>query len=141
MQRLERDPTQRLFAVYYAGTVGFAALDFLFDFNVRLSFLDPWPVWRVLYYVFCAACFALIWRHPAWSNVIAAGESLVNLSALIISTALSVMIVSDEMIDEGRGAITVRQLLNFLLSGAAAYIALLLRGRAAHRDLSGISDN
>ena len=128
---------QSLFAVYYAATLAFVFFDFFFGLNVRLTFLEQWPAGRALYYVFCALCFLLIWRYPAWSGVVAAVESLVNLSALIISMALKVMVVTDEMIDSGRGAITGAELLNFLLSGSMAYLALSVRSAALHRRLSG----
>ena len=137
MIQRQRNVSEWLFAAYYAGTILFVLLDYWLDFNIRLTFLDQWPGWRALYYGFCVVCFLLIWRHPAWSNLIAAGESLVTVSALIISMALKVLIVSDEMIEDGRGAVTLRQLLNFLISGGAAYLALIWRARAARQDLIG----
>lgn len=135
MSPTERSLVQWLFAAYYAGTVLFVLLDYLFAFNIRLTFLDQWPGWRALYYLFCFGCFVLIWRHPAWSNAIAAVESLITVSALIVSTALRVLIVTDAMIEEGRGLVTLRELLNFLIAGSAAYVALVMRARAARRDL------
>ncbi len=137
----QRSATQWLFAAYYAGTLGFAVLDYQFSFNVRLSFLDAWPFWRAAYYVFCFACFLFIWRRPEWSNVTAAAESLVNVSALILSMALKVTVLTDEMVEQGRGAVTVGEMLNFLISGSIAYLALVVHGRAAHAELSGGRDH
>lgn len=131
-----RSPSERLIAFYYGLTLVFVLLDFVFSFNVRLTFLDDSPLWRGAYYLFTAGCFALVWRFPAWSNVVAAGESLLNLSALIISMALRVVIVDDAMLDTGRGAITLNELINFALSGSAGYLALTVHSRAAHRDLT-----
>ena len=37
----------------------FLLLDYLVDFNVRLAFLDPWPAWRAVYYLFCFACVSV----------------------------------------------------------------------------------
>ena len=42
--------TIRVVTGYYAATVLFVILDYLFDFNIRLMFLDPWPAWRAAYY-------------------------------------------------------------------------------------------
>ena len=137
----QRSTTQWLFAAYYAGTLGFALLDYQFSFNVRLSFLDAWPSWRAAYYVFCFVCFLFIWRRPEWSNVIAAAESLVNVSALILGMALKVTVLTDEMVEQGRGAVTVDELLNFLISGSIAYLALVVHGRAAHGELRGGRDH
>ena len=136
MDTRRTDSLPSLFAVYYAATLAFAFFDFFFGLNVRLTFLAEWPSGRALYYVFCVLCFLLIWRFPAWSGVVAAVESLVNLSALIISMALKVIVVTDEMIDAGRGAITLAELLNFLLSGSVGYLALTVRSAALQRRLS-----
>ncbi len=136
MAQTERGLVQWLFAAYYAGTVVFVLLDYLLDFNVRLAFLERWPTFRALYYVVCFGLFALIWRYPAWTNTIAAAESLITISALIIAMALRVMIVSDAMIEEGRDAVTLRELLNFLIAAGAAYLALVARSRAARRELA-----
>ena len=53
---------------------------------------------------------------------------------LIISMALRVMIVSDEMIESGRGAVTVEEIVNFGLAAGASYIAFLRASRAAFTD-------
>ncbi len=127
---------QRLFSVYYAGTAVFLALDYLFSVNVRLAFLDDWPVWRAVYYVFCIACFFAIRRYPAWANTIAAGESLVNLSGLIISVASRVMTPSAAVLDGEGTILTIEELQNFVLSGGVAWFAWHLRSRAAFEELS-----
>lgn len=127
--------SQKLFAGYYAATVLFLAADLLVGINVRLSFLDDLPVWRGLYYAFCAACFVMIWRLPAWANVIAAGESLVNVSGLIIEMGSRVVNVTDAVLESGRAPVTSEEIINFLISGTAAYFALLMRSRAARQDL------
>ena len=72
--------------------------DYLLDFNIRLMFLDGWPGWRGLYYGVCFGFFGLLLWRPGWSSHIGAAESLLTLSLLIISMAMRVMIVTDEMI-------------------------------------------
>jgi hypothetical protein len=66
----------------------------------------------------------MLWR-PSWSSAIGATESLLTLTALIISMATRVMIVSDEMIEEGRGFVTVNELLNFAIVGTISYVSLM----------------
>ena len=83
-------PTGRLIFWYYAATAGFILLDYGASVNVRVAFLDGLPGWRIAYYGFCAVCFLAIQRWPRWSGTIAAGESLINLSALLISTGMRV---------------------------------------------------
>ncbi len=115
----------RLITGYYGATVIFVLLDYLLNFNIRLIFLDDWPVWRGLYYAACFGFFGLMLWRPSWSRTIGAIESLLTLSALIISMATRVMIVSDEMIEEGRGFVTVNELLNFAIAGTISYVSLM----------------
>lgn len=122
----------RLITGYYGATVGFVILDYLLDFNIRLMFLDAWPGWRGLYYAVCLGFFGVMLWRPGWSAVIGAAESLLTLSLLIISMALPVMIVTDAMIEHGRGFVTVEELLNFVISGSIAYISLM-RGFLANK--------
>ena len=71
----------------------------------------------------------------------AAAESLVNVSALILSMALKVTVLTDEMVEQGRAAVTVAEMLNFLISGGIAYLALVVHGRAVHEELRGGRDH
>ena len=88
---------------YYAATLVFVLLDYVFDVNVRLSFLDAWPAARILYYLLCFACFAIIAWHPAWSLLVGTLESLLALSLLIITMGVRVMTVERCAIDRRRG--------------------------------------
>ena len=115
----------RLVTGYYGATVIFIILDYLLDFNIRLSFLDAWPGWRALYYFVCLCLFGIMLWRPSWTRYIAAAESLLTLSLLIISTAARVMIVTDEMIEEGRGFVSVNELLNFVIAGTITYFSLM----------------
>lgn len=130
-----RSTTQWLFATYYAGTALFFLADYLLDVNVRIAFLDDNPGWRALYYVFLGACFVLIWRHPAWSNTIAAFESMITLASLILSMGIRVFVPVDIMMEEGRGVVMPNEIFNFLLSGGAAYFAMLTRSTRAEKEL------
>ena len=46
-----------------------------------------------------------------------------TLVALIVTMALRVMVVSDEMIDAGAGVVTPQELINFALSGGIAWFS------------------
>ena len=122
----------RVVTGYYGATIIFVALDYLLDFNIRLIFLDAWPGWRALYYGVCFGFFGLMLMRPSWSSTIGAAESLLTLSLLIISMATRVMIVTDEMIEEGRGFVTVNELLNFTIAGTVTYFSLM-RGVLAEK--------
>ena len=45
--------------LYYGATALFVLLDYVLNVNVRLAFLEAWPGWRGLYYVFCFCCLAI----------------------------------------------------------------------------------
>jgi hypothetical protein len=115
--------TRRLLLAYYIGTAGFLVLDYVFDINIRLTFLEYQPAWRFAYYLFCFACLSLMLWRPEWTVIVAAGESLVTLVLLILSFGSRVMLPGlpeDGAISDGP---TLPAVMNFLISGTAAYIA------------------
>lgn len=113
----------KMLIAYYAGTAVFMALDYLLGISVRLTFLDPYPGWRLVYYLGCFGCAGLMLWRPAWGAFIGAGESILTLSLIILSAATRVMIVSDEMIETGRGLLTYRELTNFGIAFFVVYLS------------------
>lgn len=111
-----------LLKLYYAATAIFLLLDYLVDFNVRLAFLEPWPVWRAFYYLFCFACLGLILWRPALTTLVTTVESLITLSALIISLGSRAMGLSVTMLETGAGFITLEEIINFGIAGGAAWL-------------------
>ncbi len=98
-------------------------LDFALGFNVRLAFLESLPMARIAYYAVCFTCLALMLWRPAWTVLISAFESLVTLSALIIGMGMRTLLLTDRMLETGRGFVTMPEIYNFLISGGIAYIA------------------
>ena len=120
----------RILPIYYAATLVFLLLDYGAGLNVRIAFLEPWPVARAGYYGVCFACLALmIWR-PAWTTLIGTFESLVTMIALIFSVALRVMIPNDAIFAENVEILTSSQVINFIISGYIAYLAWIRGLRA-----------
>ena len=93
--------------VYYLATVLFLLLDIMFDVNVRIAFLESHATLRALYYAVIFTCMALILWRPGWTVIISAVESLVLLVALILSMGMRTMLVSDAMLDDGVGFVTM----------------------------------
>lgn len=115
--------SKRILTFYYAATALFLLLDYVFHVNVRVAFLDPWPAWRAAYYAACLALFAaMVWR-PGWAELLGIAESLFTLSALILTTGVRVMVVTDEMIDSGTGFVTAQELVNFVIAGGIAWLS------------------
>ncbi len=121
--------------IYYAATAIFLAFDYLLDINVRLAFLEPWPAWRAVYYLFCFACLGvMIWR-PVWTLLVSTVESLITLSALILSMGIRVMSMSVTLLETGRGVITTEEIINFIIAGGAAWIGWFCGTQQLQKDM------
>jgi hypothetical protein len=112
----------RIFPWYYAASVVFLLLDFGFGINVRVAFLEPWPVARGAYYGACIACFGLMLWRPNRAVLIGTIESLVTLVALILSMGVRVMVPTDAIFAENASFVTMEQVMNFVISGSVAYL-------------------
>lgn len=117
-------PTQlQILRIYYAATAVFIILDYIFDINVRLAFLEQAPAWRVVYYTVILCCLGLMVWQPKWTTLIATIESLMTLVFLILHMGIRATTVSDAVLSHGGTIVTMNEVLNFLISGTAAYIA------------------
>ena len=124
----------RFMLLYYAGTAIFMMLDYVLGINVRLTFLDPYPVWRMAYYGFCFVCLALMLWKPSWAAFIGIAESLLTMSLIVISTAARVLIVSDEMIESGRGFVTMPEMINVGIAFLVVYVGYMRNMRNVQGD-------
>ena len=115
--------TRNILLSYYAATLIFLVLDFVFGISIRLAFLDESVYLKIGYYAFCATCFALMVWRPAWTVIISAFESLLTLVGIILHMALQVMIPTDQMLEAGQGYVTLPELFNFIIAGGMAYVA------------------
>lgn len=119
---MDRLTINRPFFCYYAATVLFLCLDYLFGLNVRIAFLDGAVGARAGYYAVCFACLALVIWRPQWSVLVGAFESLITMVALILSMAMATLVPTAAYM-EHQSVVTVEQLINFLISGSIAYWA------------------
>jgi len=101
----------------------FLVLDYAMGFNIRVAFLESYPVARIAYYGVCFTCLALMLWRPAWTVLISAFESIVTLSALIIGMGMRTLLVTDRMLETGAGLVTMPEVYNFIISGSIAYVA------------------
>jgi hypothetical protein len=70
----------------YLSTPLFVAVDYLYGVNLRIPFLDALPGAKALYYAAAFGCGILSLLHPRRTSAIGFGESLINISLLILST-------------------------------------------------------
>jgi len=120
-------PVVRLLPFYYGATVVFMLLDYGFNFNMRVAFLDGFPFWRAVYYVVLIGIFVCTLQFQRWAPHLAVFESLISISSLIITTGVKVFVVTEH----GRGFVDVTEMLNFLVSGFVGYAIYLHRAKAA----------
>lgn len=113
----------RTLPAYYAATLLFLVLDYAFGVNVRVAFLEPWPLARAGYYGVCFVCLALMWWRPQWTVLVGSFESLVTLMALIFGISIRIMIPTDAIFGESANIVTIREIANFLIAGFFAYYA------------------
>lgn len=115
--------SNRVLVSYYLATALFLLLDYSAGLNIRIAFLQPYPAARLAYYGVCFVCLGLMLWRPASTVLISAFESMVTLSALIISMGMRTLLQTDRALETGTGLVTVPEVFNFLFSGGIAYLA------------------
>lgn len=125
--------TTPLFKIYYAATGLFLVLDYALGVNVRLAFLDAWPGWRALYYGLCLACLGLIVWRPAVTTLVTTVESLITLTALVLSMGVRVIGMSATVLATGGEFITSEEVINFIIAGAVAWLGWHRGSTELHR--------
>ncbi|MDJ0698414.1 MAG: hypothetical protein QNJ07_01050 [Woeseiaceae bacterium] len=126
--------TRKVLIAYYGATALFLVLDFWMGLNVRVAFLEPFTGWRLAYYGFLILCLALVVWRPEISVIVGAFESLVTLSALLISFGTRVILASVH------GAVSLPEIVNFLISGSIGYVVWTRGMRELQRGFSADPD-
>lgn len=112
-----------LIRFYYGLTAVFLLLDLIFDINLRITFLEPFPVMRFAYYGVCFACLAAMLWKPAWTLAISVFESLFSVVALTISFGTRVIRMSVDVLEGSAGPVSMPEVVNFLMAGFIGYFA------------------
>lgn len=130
-----------LSTAYYSATIVFALLDFVLGVSVRASFLDQFPRAKLVYYAICVACLVLILYRPSWSVMVTMLESLTAVVALTLAIGVRVLVVTQEMIETGRGFVSLEELVNYLIVGGIAYYAYLASMQSLKESKIGKNSN
>lgn len=107
-------------------------LDYVLGVNVRLAFLEPWPGWRAVYYLFCFSCLGVISWRPGLTLLVSTVESLITLAALLLGFGVRVMAAPALALETGRGIVSGEEILNFLIAGGAAWLGWIRGSQALH---------
>ena len=85
--RLDQRPLPGLFVrAVYLSTPLFVAFDYLYGVSLRIPFLDALPGAKAVYYAAAFGCGIVTVLRPRWTAAIGFGESVANISLLILST-------------------------------------------------------
>lgn len=107
---------------YYGATALFLALDLGLGWNLRIAFLNDHDGWRLVYYGILFACLAAIVLRPGWTLLVSAVESLATMTALILGFGTRAL-GAHAVLDGGMSPVTPEEVLNFVISGSAAYLS------------------
>ena len=117
---------------YYIATPLFWLVGVIWGVNVRVAFLDDFPVGRNAYYLLSFVLGIVMLRAPQYASRLAFAESSANLGLLMLSVAVWYL----RMLDWAAGpsvavrVVTPAELVGFVLATVIAAVSYGLRGSA-----------
>ncbi len=117
---------------YYLATPLFWLVGAIWGVNVRVAFLDDFPVGRNAYYLLCFVFGMVMLRAPQYASRLAFAESAANLGLLIISVLAWYVRMLDWAASPSVAirAVTTTELVSFVLTSVVAGVSYGLRGSA-----------
>ena len=117
---------------YYIATPLFWLVGVIWGVNVRVAFLDDFPVGRNAYYLLCFVLGIVMLRAPQYASRIAIAESTANLGLLMLSVAVWYLRMLDWAAGPGVAVrvVTPAELVNFVLTAVVAGVSYGVRGSA-----------
>ncbi|NOY66872.1 MAG: hypothetical protein GXP13_05635 [Gammaproteobacteria bacterium] len=125
---------QKLILWFYLLTPAFFILDLLFSWDVRVSFLDDYTGWKILYYIFCFSIGLLMYRLPSLEYITGIIEGGVNILLLTLSVMLQYFNTIDNIgsSDEISNPLSITSVLNYLISGTFLLMTMQLHKSNEH---------
>ena len=121
---------QQLLLWFYLATPLFLLIDSLLGWNIRISSLDNYPGWKMVYYLFLLCIGLLMWKWRVLEPVLGMIEGGVNMLLLTLSVLLPYYAAIDA-ISSGQAIETpldAFSIINYLVSGLFLFISMQLRG-------------
>jgi hypothetical protein len=121
---------QQLLLWFYLATPLFFLLDSLLGWNIRISSLDNYPGWKMVYYLFLFCIGLLMWKWRILESILGLVEGGVNMLLLTLSVLLPYYAAIDA-ISSGQAIETpldAYSIINYLVSGLFLFISMQLRG-------------
>jgi len=120
---------QKVLLWFYLATPVFFLLDILFQWDVRVSFLDDNIGWKTLYYIFCFGIGYMMWKIPSLEYVFGIIEGGVNMLLLTLSVMLPYYAAIDAISSgsEVSNPLNTFSVINYIISGIFLLISIELR--------------
>ena len=120
---------QQLLLGFYLGTPVFFLLDSLLGWNIRISSLDDYPGWKIIYYLFLMAIGVIMWKWKMLEPLLGIIEGGVNMLLLTLSVLLPYYkaidaLSSGQSIEHPLDSFSI---INYLASGLFLVISMQLR--------------
>ena len=114
---------------FYLATPVFVLLDLLFEWDMRVSFMDEHTGWKYLYYLFCLGIGLVMWKLPALEAILGILEGGVNMLLLTLSVMLPYYAAIDTISSgqEVQNPLDNFSIVNYLLSGFFLLISMRMR--------------
>ena len=109
--------------IFYYITPLFILIDYVFDFNIRISGLDQFGFYKKFYYLFCLICAFILYKIEGYSLIIGFVESIINLLILFIGFLLPYFTFLSFIVDGADGNVQEiyfydsKMIINFMISG------------------------
>ena len=119
-------PRWGFFQAYYAGTIPFLLLDAFADLNLRVAAFIDRPDLRAAYYALCLACFAFTFWKPALSTLVGLGESVLNITLLVLGIMLPLVtwdINATGELSLAGPPVTLEKVANFGIAGSVCLLS------------------
>ena len=110
---------------YFYLTPLFILLDYIWGVNVRVSALDSWPVYLIVFFGLCFVCGVCMYIVPLYSAVVTLFESIINFGMIVFSIFMPYiqnMIYAEDILNADFKAmeksITAQSIVNFVIVGS-----------------------
>ncbi len=120
---------QQLLLGFYLTTPIFLLVDELFGWNIRIASLENYPVWKIIYYLFCMCVAGLMWKWKSLEPILGIIEGGINMLLLTLSVMLPYY-RAIEAIADGHAVATPLdgfKIINYIISGLFVLISMQLR--------------
>ncbi len=113
-------PRELVLSIFYYATPVFILTDYVLGFNVRISGLQQFGNYKIIYYVFCLVCAFVVYKSEGYSILVGFIESIINLVILFVGFLLPYFTYTSLLTDGSANELRFydsKMIINFMISG------------------------